>query len=248
MISRRRIVGKVVGVGIVLAGTLGRGSPGRPREVRRESRQLLGVADVSACQPRGGIVSRKVARPFSLLDRVGGDFPWREDQRVALGVIAILLQRALGEFGGFRGRAHLQCRERPAEALTGNGVAHDLGQAMQVFRAVVRAEIGAVAPQGAVFHERVLEEDLLSGLDVVAGEDSRVQLVGDPSRNGRRVAIGLDGHERQHGEPDDHHQDHAVAPPSRQGGTLGRWVRHGWLLKGRAVGLNLDAHRPPGVP
>ena len=162
-----------------------------------------------------------------------------EDQRVALDVKAILLQRALGEFHGFCGRAHLEGRERPAETVSGNSVAHDLGQAVQVFRAVVRAEIGAVAPQSPVFHERVLEKDLLSGLDVVAGENGRVQLVGDPFWDGRRVAIGLDGHQRQHGETDDHHQDHAVAPPRRQRGTLGRWVHHGWLLKGSGCGVEL---------
>ena len=38
---------------------------------------------------------------------------------------------------------------------------------MEVFRGKVRAEVGPVAPYGAVLHEAVFQKDLLAGNDVV---------------------------------------------------------------------------------
>ena len=98
------------------------------------------------------------------------------------------------------GRFRVELRVGPAVAFAGQRVPRDLGQPVQVLGAVVRAEVRPVAPQRAVLHEAVLEEDLLPVLDVLPREQRRPGRVGHALRDGRRVRVGEDGHHREHAE------------------------------------------------
>ena len=57
-----------------------------------------------------------------------------------------------------------------------------------------------MAPERAVLHEAVLEEDLLPVLDVLPREERRPGGVRHPLGDGRRVRVGEDGHHREHAE------------------------------------------------
>ena len=123
-----------------------------------------------AGRPGAGVAPEKYSAHSRLLRLPGGRLGRREAQRAGRGVVAVLLEQARGRLR--RGRAAASGVERgvrPAVALPGERVARDLGQAVQVLGAVVRAEVRPVAPERAVLHEAVLEEDLLPALDVRRG-------------------------------------------------------------------------------
>src|SRR5207247_757071 len=109
----------------------------------------------------------------------------------------------------------------------GSRLAANLGEPVEVLRAVVGSKVGAVTPQGPVLHETVLEEDLLAMKDRLPVEQGCPRGVADARRNGRRIRVGEDGDQGEHGEPRDHHQDGGVPPPGRQACRFRSWLRHG---------------------
>ena len=214
-IADRRLVGPVVRVGVVLPGAVRDRRPGRPREVRVEVPELARVADVPRGQPWRGPGAREVLGPLPLLRLPGRRLGRREAQGAGGGVVAVLLEQAVDGGVEARGRVRVELRVGPAVALTGESVPRDFSQPVQVFRAVVRAEVRPVTPESAVLHETVLEEDLLPVLDALPGEERRPVGAGHPLGDGRGVRVGEDGHHREHAEAERHHENDAVAPPGR---------------------------------
>src|SRR5262249_2423464 len=111
--------------------------------------------------------------------------------------------------------------KRLAESSMGFDRSRDLDLFVKVLRRVVGTEISTVAPERSVFHQAVLQEDALSGLDVVAGPENLARRRYHPRGNGRGVGVGEGGDDRQDRKSKDHHQDRAVAPPRGQPGTCG---------------------------
>jgi hypothetical protein len=64
-----------------------------------------------------------------------------------------------------------------------------------------------------MFHQGVFQEDLLSTLDVGAGEQGAAGGIRHPGRDRRRSGVGLDGDQGQQAESEDHHQDDGWSPP-----------------------------------
>ena len=92
---------------------------------------------------------------------------------------------------------------------------------MQILRREVRAEIGAMAPDRAVVHEAVLEEDLLARGHVLAREEDGAGRVDDPRGNWRRLAVGLDGQPDQNRKAEHHRDDGGDLPPDQRGPLAG---------------------------
>ena len=88
---------------------------------------------------------------------------------------------------------------------------------MQVIRREVRAKVCAVAPDRPVFHQAVLQKDLLAGLDVVARKHSLAVRADRLRRDRRRVLVRRNGHPDQDREPENQDEDDGLPPPRRQG-------------------------------
>jgi len=215
-ISHERLVGPVVGVGVVLPRPVGDGGPRRPGEVARQILDLGRVLDEGGGQARCRRGSAEVRAPFALLEIESGDLAGAQDQRLGRGDVPVLLQR---QPRAARGQLDLVGRQLGADsvaALARVPFVADLGEPMEVLGAVVRTEIRAVTPERPVLHQAVPEKDLLPVKDRRPVEERRSLGIGDARRNRRRVRIGEDGDERQHREPRDDHEDGGVPPPGRQ--------------------------------
>ena len=86
---------------------------------------------------------------------------------------------------------------------------------MQVVGGEVRPEVGAVAEDRAVLHQPVLQEELLAGADVVAGEQRLSGRVDDAVGDRRVGGVGAVGEEAEHRESDQHHQRSDLHPGPR---------------------------------
>ena len=212
-IADHRFVGPVVRVGVVLAGPVGDGRPGRPCEVGIESLQLGRVLDVGRGESRRRGGAAEVRVPFSLLDLERGGLAGTEDEAVGRGVVTVLLEDLPGRNGRGLELFGRQLAGQAARALAGEPLAANLGEAVEVFRAVVGPEVGAVTPQRPVLHQAVLEEHLLAVEDGLPVEERRPRRVRHAPRNRGRVRVGEDGHDRKDGEAADHHEDRGVSPP-----------------------------------
>ncbi len=193
-----RLVGPVVGVGVVLARAIGDGRPRRPREVRGEGPELARIADVLRGKTRRGLRSREVLGPFARLYQPGRRFGRREDERAGAGIVAVLLQQAMDGGVDARGRVGIERRVGESAPLASERVLRDGGEPVQVLCAEVGAEVRAVAPERAVLHQAVLEEDLLPVLDVFPREEGGASGVCHSRGNGRSVRVGEDGDQREH--------------------------------------------------
>ncbi len=120
-------------------------------------------------------------------------------------VVAVLLEGGLQRIADLRGLPSGKFPKSLAIAGFGQFIAADLDQAVQVFRRVVRTQVSAVAPEGAVLHEAVFEEDLLTALDVLAREDHLSGIIHHPGRDRWRTVVRLDRHQGQQREAEDHH-------------------------------------------
>ncbi len=209
-VGDQRLVRPVVGVGVVFPGPVGDGGPGGPGKVGGQGLDLGRVLDERRPKARRRGGSAEVLFPLTALDLEGGYLARAEHQGVGRGVVSVLL-----ELGGQTFR-----RE-------GSRLAADLGEPVEVLRAVVGSKVGAVTPQGPVLHETVLEEDLLAMKDRLPVEKGCPRGVRDAPRNRGRIRVREDRDEGEHGEPRDHHQDGGVPPPGRQASRFRSWLRHG---------------------
>ena len=192
----------------------GRG-PGGPGKECGQLAQLLGVSN----QPLGQatVVGRRheILCPIGdlILESVGIDRTQAQGAR--RGVVVVLLHGA-GYLavdlallvGGELGIG-------PLEPLPRHLIGNVERPVVKILRREVRAEISAVAPDRAVGHEAVLEEDLLARNHVVAGKDDGAAGSHRLCRYRRRLAIGLDGQSDQDGEAEDHRDDCSDLPPDR---------------------------------
>ncbi len=69
-------------------------------------------------------------------------------------------------------------------------------------------------PDGAVFHQTVLQKYLLSGSDIIGGQDGHAAGASDLIRNRRRELIGTHRQPDQDGQPNCQ-RDHERVPPPR---------------------------------
>ena len=164
--------------------------------------ELARVADVLRGQARARASRPRSTRAHSAFCVCQAAASAGEKRSVPVaGVVAVLLEQSVRRPRRRRAAASgVELRVRLAVTLPGERVARDLGQAVQVLGAVVGAEVRAVAPERAVLHEAVLEEDLLPVLDVLPREERRPGRVGHPLGDRRRVRVGQDGDQREHGE------------------------------------------------
>ena len=93
-----RIVGPVVGVGVVRSGAKGRCGPGCPGKVGVEIPQLSVVLDEAPGQAGGRCGAGEIGPPLLLLGAEGGRLHRREPKRPRCRVVAVLLELA---FQGF---------------------------------------------------------------------------------------------------------------------------------------------------
>ena len=79
----------------------------------------------------------------------------------------------------------------------------------------IGAEIGAVAPDCAIVHQAVLQEDLLAGNDAIGSKDHGSGGIDEFFRNRRRV-LGLDRKQNKDRETCRHRHERGDSPPRRQ--------------------------------
>ena len=226
-ISGLRIVGPVVGVGVIGAGTQRRGSPGGPGEIGVEIFQFRLVLYESLGQARGRRGAIKIGLPLALLGQVRSGLHAREVQRARAAVIPVLLELALYGFAHFKGLTFLQLLEGFSKLGLSQRVLANFHRAVEVFGGVVRAQVSAMSPEGAVLHEGVFQEHILTMLDVVTREESLAGGIHHGLWDGRRALIGLHGHQAQQGEAEEHdHQDGSAPPGRKRSLIVNGWV-HG---------------------
>jgi len=150
-----------------------------------------------------------------------------EHQHVHALVIAVLLELTLEGFAHLQGLGRGQILEKLPVSGLGQGVPADFRESVQILRRIVRPQIGPVAPEGAMLHQPVFEEDLLAPLDVLAREDDLPCGIHHPGGNGRRPLVGLHRHQGEQGEAEDHHEDDGLPPPGGKRRVVTRVVAHG---------------------
>jgi hypothetical protein len=210
----------VVRVRVVVARALRGRRPRRPSEVGRELADVFAVVDRPPAQAVLAALRREeaaVVRP---------QLP--EGAR---------LGRAVGErMGALVVAVRPELVDRLLPRLVGRGtpgrVADDQRGAMQVVRGVVGPQIRAVTEDRPVFHEAVLEEDLLPGADVRAGEERLPAGRDDAVRDGwlRLVRPVREQPENEEAEEEDEHD--SLEPPLRDeqraaSGCLGCEIQEG---------------------
>jgi hypothetical protein len=70
-----------------------------------------------------------------------------------------------------------------------------------------------MTPDGTVLHQRVFQKNLLTRLDVPAGENRLAAGADNLFRNRRRMPVGLHGDKNQNRHSDEKYQRNAAAPP-----------------------------------
>ena len=75
-ISRHRLVGEVVGIGVILSRATRRCCPGRPGKVSGQVFQLTGVMDIVGGQAGSRILPGEVVAPLAKFCVVGHDLAW----------------------------------------------------------------------------------------------------------------------------------------------------------------------------
>ena len=215
-VAGKRVVGKIVGVGMRSAGPRGGRRPRGPGKERGQLAQLLRIGD--QLHGQAAVVGRRheIVRPVGnlTLERVG--VRRTQGQGTGRGVVAVLLHRprdaAVDLASLFRGQLAIGSPESRLRGMIGDVE----GPVVQVLRREVGAEIGAMAPYRAIGHEAVLEEDLLARDDVIAGEDDGAAGIDGPRRNWRCLAVGLDGQSDQNRKAEYHRDDGCDLPPDRK--------------------------------
>ncbi len=216
MIPGQRIVGEIVGVGMRGVGALGHGPPGGPREEGRELAKLLRIGDQ---------VGRQAAVEFRVLEvdlpaghLVGKCFrPCRQEcQGAGRRIVTIGLQkdRDLAVDG-----SAFDARKRViflSESVLREATGEIERPVVKDSRAEIRTKISAMAPDGAVAHQAVFQEDFLPGTYVVAGENDSPGGVDHPVGDGWGILISLLRQQDQNGEAQDEGERDGAPPPRRQ--------------------------------
>ncbi len=226
-VAHQGLVGPAVGVGVGLPRARRHRGPGGPGEVGREVPQLTFVLDELRGQAHGGLVAGEVGLPLRNLGAVGRRLHIREAQGVRPRVIAVLLGLRGQQGTDLQGLPLAKILESPAIPGLGQDITTNLRLAVEVLGGVVGPQVGAVAPEGAVLHEAVLEEDLLAVLDVLTREEHLAGLPHDPGRDGRRACVGLGRDPDQQAEAEDHHEDDGLPPAGGEGRGILVGTAHG---------------------
>jgi hypothetical protein len=139
---------------------------------------------------------------------------WRcEHERVGLRIIAVVLQQPL-DLRVNRIALHRGQRvETAVVAFRGKRLANVDGQCMQVGGRKIRAKVGPMPPDGAIFHQTVLQKEALTREDIRLGKDRVAGRTDDLRRDGRRIVIDLDRQPDKYREAAYHGQDYGMAPP-----------------------------------
>ena len=167
----------------------------------------------AAAGPRPG----EVVAPLPDLLAVRSRFGVGEEQRPRPRVVAVLRQQ-VADLSRRAWPARTARVRRPARLKVPlrQNVAGVQRQLMQIFGRKIRPEVRAVAPQRPVVHQGVLEEHLLAGGDVRAGEERVPACVHDLFRDRRSELVRVHGDPDEHGESGGHDEQHAVAPAARE--------------------------------
>jgi hypothetical protein len=222
-----------------------RRGPGGPGKERRELAQFLRIGDRPGPQPAVPGRRQEVIAPVGDLSLERGAVRRAEAQGPGRRVVAVLFHRpgdAAVDLGPLLGR---ELDIGTPEPLL-RGLIGDVERpVVQILSREVRAEIGAMAPDRAVVHEAVLEEDLLACSHVLAREENGTGGIDDSCRNGRCLAVGLDGHRDQNRKTEKHRDDGRTLPPEPGGDATGRdgFAGHDALIS-PAVLLALCLIRP----
>ncbi|CAM5233151.1 hypothetical protein RLIN73S_04182 [Rhodanobacter lindaniclasticus] len=219
-VADQRVIRKVVGVGVVVAGTIGHRGPGRPVHERGELAQLRRVADQVGLEPAVAGRVFEVVSPVRDLLLPGFGFRRRERQRVGGGIVAVGFQID----GGLRVHrgllAGIEFGHRLAMLLASQRIGRVHADQMQRLGGIVRTEISAVAPDRAVVHQAVLQEHGLPGLDIVAGEQHLALRVDHLGGDRRRLPVAQHGDHDQDRHAEHHHEHDRANPPRRQRGLV----------------------------
>ena len=204
-VGRRAVVDQllrrpVVGVGVVVAGPAGRGSPGRPAEEGGQLVGLLGVIDRIRPQP---LLRRRIGEVVEVVSIELGESAGlcaRVLERVGFGVVAVRL------------KVRDRLLARPIGARAGVLVLDGERRPMEVVGGVVGAEVGAVPEDRPVLHQAVVEEDALPVADLVAGEHRLPGRVHDAIGDRRVGAVGPIRQQAEDEEPEQDDDDRGLNP------------------------------------
>ncbi len=195
---------------------MGHRSPGRPGEKGRQFPQFLGIIDIISLEAAVFFGMGEIIRPLSDLLPIGGGLRFRVGQGLGVGGVAVLLEQTLHcdlDRIPLRGA---EVGQRTAVNLLGFRLSGLQGQGVQVSGREIRPQIGPVPPNGAVFHEGVLQKDLLPCQDILPGEDCFTPGIDHPERNGWGVSVSPYGDKDQNGKPDEDGADDPYFPPRRE--------------------------------
>jgi len=182
---------------------------------------LRWVLNIVGWQPGGGVLPGEVVAPLGKLRAVGSHLARREPERSRGWFVPVLLKCRHRPRGCDAPLVRRELRKRFAVLLGCDRVQGDLAEPMQVLRAVIGTQVGAMAPQAPVLHQTVLEKDLLAHLDVSSSKQHRSHYICDPLGDGWSVRIGQDRYKGQNREAGDHDEDGRMSPPRRETRSIG---------------------------
>src|SRR5262249_11315161 len=146
---------------------------------------------ILAGQSRTCFWLREVAAPFRDLCLVRRHLGVSERQRIGLRIVAVRFQKLL-DISRYSVAVSIAWIA-PVGSLSRQQIRGVAGESVQICRRKVWSQIGAVAPDRAVLHQRILEEDLLTGNDVGSRKDRCTRAIYNFPRNRRSVRVGSSG-------------------------------------------------------
>ena len=84
---------------------------------------------------------------------------------------------------------------------------------MEVRGGEIGTQVSAMPPNGAVFHQAVLEEHLLASNDVIPGKERFPSRADDPCRDWWGIRVAPDGDPDEDREPQHENENCGIAPP-----------------------------------
>src|SRR4030042_2498500 len=90
------------------------------------------------------------------------------------------------------------------------------GKGMEVLSREVRPEVGAVPPDRSIFHQAVLQKNLLSCEDILTSKDRVTGLSQNLFRNWRGISIASCSNPDQYSKSNHQNEDYRIYPPGRE--------------------------------